>query len=157
MSEPGGRRPDRLPTGRLAAELLAASAWFDHALLARLARRGWPALSPTRSRLFLALSGGAVRVSELAVELDVSRQAVHQLLGGLEADELVERRTDPHDRRAQQVVLTDRGRELARDAGRILTDLEGQLAHRIGADNVAALRRALVRDRGSPPDGGPRS
>jgi DNA-binding MarR family transcriptional regulator len=145
---------DPLPPGRLAAELLAASAWFDEALLARLEQHGWPRLSPTRSRVFLALSRGPVLVSDLARELDVSRQAVHKLLDNLERDGLVERRTDDHDRRAQRVTLTDRGRALADDAGRILPDLEDELATRIGRDHVAALRLALAQDRGPVPTDG---
>jgi DNA-binding MarR family transcriptional regulator len=143
--------PDPLPPGRLAAELLAASAWFDEALLARLEQAGWPRLSPTRSRVFLAMSRGPVRVSDLAQELDVSRQAVHKLLDGLERDGLVERWTDAHDRRAQRVGLTDRGESLAADAGRILPQLERELADRIGAGNVEVLRRVLAHDRGPAP------
>jgi len=143
--------PDPLPPGRLAAELLAASAWFDEALLARLEQRGWPPLSPTRSRLFLALSRGDVLVSDLARELDVSRQAVHKLLAGLQHEGLVDRRQDEHDRRAQRVGLTARGRELARDAGHILAQLERELGERIGDDTVESLRAALARDRGPSP------
>lgn len=143
--------PQPLPPGRLAAELLAASAWLDEALLARLEARGWPRLSATRSRVFLAFSRGPIKVSDLARELDVSRQAVHKLLDGLEADQLIERRTDDHDRRAQLVSLTHNGRQLAHDAGRILPELERELARRIGTSHVDALRTALARDRGPAP------
>lgn len=149
MTDAGDDQP--LPAGRLAAELLAASGWFDQALLARLAARGWPRLSATRSRIFLALSRGPVKVGDLARELDISRQATHKLLDGLETDELVERRTDDDDRRAHLVTLTDRGRALAHDAGRILPELERELADRIGDDHLEALRAALGRDRGPAP------
>jgi len=140
-----------LQVGRLAAELLEASAWFDEALLARLADRGWPRLSATRSRIFLALSRGPVRVSDLVDELDVSRQAVHKLLDGLAEDGLLARRPDPDDGRAHVVALTDRGRQVARDAGRVLAELEQELARRIGAQHVEALRDALARERGPAP------
>ena len=140
-----------LPAGWLAAALLTASAWFDDALLVRLARSGGPALTPTRSRAFLAMSSGPIRVGELARQLDVSRQAAHKLLDGLERDGLVERRTDERDRRAQVVVLTAEGRALARRAGRILRDLEVELAGRIGVGDVEALRHALGRDWGPSP------
>lgn len=146
-----GTGPDPLPPGRLAAALLAASAWFDEALLARLEQRGWPRLSPTRSRLFLALSGGPILVSDLARELDVSRQAVHKLLDGLEHEGLIDRRVDQRDRRAQQVTLTDRGRALADEASRILPELERELGRRIGTEQVEALRTALAHDRGPAP------
>lgn len=144
--------PPPLQPGRLAAELLAASVWFDKALLSRLEQRGWPALSATRSRVFLALSRGPVLVSELARELDVSRQAVHKLLDGLQGDGLVDRHADARDRRAQVVTLTERGHALAADAGRILPELEDELARRIGSDRVEALREALAHDRGPSPE-----
>lgn len=144
------RRPS-LPAGRLAAELLAASAWFDEALLTRLADSGGPTLSPTRSRAFLALSGGPIRVSDLARELDISRQATHKLLDSLEEDGLIERRTDERDHRAHLVRLTDRGLEVARHAGSILRDLETELIDRIGTRHVEALRQALARDWGPSP------
>lgn len=146
-------QPEPLPPGRLAAELLAASSWLDTALLARLEQQGWPPLSPTRSRAFLVLSRGSVLVSDLARALDVSRQAAHKLLDSLQADGLIDRHTDAHDRRAQRVQLTDTGRALAADAGRILPQLERELAERIGDDNVDALRRALAHERGPAPTG----
>jgi DNA-binding MarR family transcriptional regulator len=146
-------RVQPLPPGRLAAELLAASAWFDAALRVRLAQRGWPELSPTRSRTFLALSRGPILISDLARELDVSRQAVHKLVDGLQRDGLVDRRPAERDRRAQLVVLTDRGLALARDAGGVLLDLEDELTSRIGAPHVGALRAALAHDRGPTPTG----
>jgi DNA-binding MarR family transcriptional regulator len=140
-----------LPAGRLAAALLTASAWFDQALLARLAARGGPSLSPNRSRAFLAMSAGPVRVSELARELDISRQAAHKLLDTLAADGLVERHTDERDHRAHVVSLTNRGLAVARAAGTILRELEDELTERIGSQHVDALRMALGKDWGPSP------
>lgn len=142
---------DRLPPGRLAAELLEASAWFDEALRTRLRHHGGPPLSPTRSRAFLAMSAGPIRVRDLAQQLDISRQAAHKMLDGLEEDALVERHRDDHDRRAQVVTLTQQGHALARQAARILTELEGELAERIGSPHVEALREVLAQDWGRSP------
>ncbi|MFA9444659.1 MarR family winged helix-turn-helix transcriptional regulator [Egicoccus sp. AB-alg6-2] len=142
---------NELPPGRLAAALLEASQWFDEALLARLEQEGGPVLSPNRSRAFLAMSSGPLRVIELARQLDISRQAAHKLLDGLERDALVERWTDERDRRAQLVTLTDRGRDVARRAARILGELEAELRGRIGPGHVDALRRALAVDWGRSP------
>ena len=144
-------QPPELPAGRLAAALLTASAWFDEALLARLAESGGPSLSPTRSRAFLALASGPVRVSDLARELDISRQATHKLLDSLADDDLIERHTDERDHRAHVVSLTGRGLAVARAAGTILRDLEDELLVRIGAEHVDALRQALARDWGPSP------
>lgn len=148
MSQPV---PPDLPAGRLAAALLAASAWFDEALLARLADSGGPSLSPTRSRAFLAMSAGPIRVSDLARELDISRQATHKLLDSLADDDLVERHTDERDHRAHVVSLTDRGIAVARAAGTILRELEDELTERIGSRHVDALREALAQDWGPSP------
>lgn len=148
MSQPV---PPDLPAGRLAAALLAASAWFDEALLARLADSGGPSLSPTRSRAFLAMSAGPIRVSDLARELDISRQATHKLLDSLADDDLVERHTDERDHRAHVVSLTDRGIAVARAAGTILRELEDELTERIGSRHVDALREALAHDWGPSP------
>lgn len=52
---------------------------------------------------------------ELAERLRVSRATISRLLDGLEADGLVTRRPDLRDRRALRVVLTRRGRMLARE------------------------------------------
>ncbi|MEX2548580.1 MAG: MarR family winged helix-turn-helix transcriptional regulator [Nitriliruptoraceae bacterium] len=101
--------------------------------------------------MFLGLSNGPIGVGDLARELDVCRQAVHKLLDTLERDGLIDRRTGEMGRRAQRVYLTNRGHALATDAGRILPELEGKLAARIGADNVQALRVALAHHRGTAP------
>jgi DNA-binding MarR family transcriptional regulator len=142
--------PD-LPPGGLAAALLTASAWFDEALLARLAASGGPSLSPNRSRAFLAMSAGPIRVSDLARELDISRQAAHKLLDTLATDDLVERHTDEQDHRAHVVSLTGRGLAVARAAGAILRELEDELTERIGSQHVDALRAVLAQDWGPSP------
>lgn len=146
-----GSTSAELPPGRLAAALLAASDWFGDALLARLADGGGPALSPTRSRAFLAMSSGPIRVADLARTLDISRQATHKMLDGLEDAGLVERRADDADQRAHVVALTDRGLDVARRARDILVDLEGELTRRIGHDRVDALRHVLGHDWGPSP------
>ncbi len=146
---------DILPPGRLAGALVDASDWFDTALRARLADRGWPHLSRTRSLVFLHLGRGIARPAALAREIDVSRQAIHKLLDGLEAAGLVARSPDPDDARSQVVSLTGNGRTFVDDASAILRDLEAELADRLGRDAVTSLRRALATDPGPPPTTAP--
>jgi DNA-binding MarR family transcriptional regulator len=50
-----------------------------------------------------------MKVSEISKLLHVTSPTVTQLLKGLEANELIERRIDPADRRAVGITLTKRG------------------------------------------------
>lgn len=152
----GERAPaDPLPPGRLAGALLGAADWFDTALRARLAARGWPHLSRTRSLLFLHLGRGVVRPAALAREIDVSRQAIQKLLDGLETHRLIERSPDPDDARSQIVQLTEQGQAFVDEASALLCDLEVELAERIGTAAVDSLRQALAMHPGPPPTTAP--
>ncbi len=58
--------------------------------------------------------GGRLRVNELAREVVLSPTAMSRFVDRAVAAGVVAREPDPDDRRAQQVVLTDEGRELLR-------------------------------------------
>ncbi|MEJ5946469.1 MarR family winged helix-turn-helix transcriptional regulator [Pseudokineococcus basanitobsidens] len=108
----------------LALLLLRASRWFDARLLERLSLRGWPALSPAQSLVFAHLPEDGISPAELARRVGTSRQAAHQLLGGLVDLGLLQVVADPTRERGRLVVLTGTGRDLARDAAAVLADLE---------------------------------
>lgn len=123
----------------LALLLLRASRWFDARLLERLSSRGWPALSPAQSLVFAHLREGGIAPAELARRLGTSRQATHQLVGGLVALGLLQVRADPHRRAGRLVELTGTGRDLAREAAAVLADLEVVA----GQEQCQVLRTAL--------------
>ncbi len=88
---------------------------------------------------------GASSVSELASAERVRPQSMAQTVGDLEADGLLARRPDPHDRRRALVELTERGRgTLAAERGQ----REGWLAQTIGetlsTEEQTALREAVA-------------
>jgi DNA-binding MarR family transcriptional regulator len=95
-------------------------------------------------------------VSWLARDLGANRQNVQRIVNDLHGEGLVAFETNPHHRRAQLVVLTDKGRRVFDDAmalqapwvdslseGLSIKDL--QAMHRV----VAALRDKLESDDGS--------
>jgi len=135
----------------LAAALLDAAEWFDGALRARLAVRGWPALSRNQAQVFPLLEPDGTAQATIARRLGITRQSAHTLLRQLEELGILERQASPNDRRLVLVHLTRAGRRLARDARDELADLEEELGRRIGADAVAALARAVHADWGEPP------
>jgi DNA-binding MarR family transcriptional regulator len=143
---PGDRAP-------LAGALLGAADWFNDALVLRLAERGWPRLTRNQSRVFALMPPRGARPVELARAVGITRQSMHTLLRGLADEGLLSFHPDPDDLRSVVVRLTPRGQDLVRDAGEILGELEEVLTDRIGAREVAALRRILEAPWGPPPVG----
>jgi DNA-binding MarR family transcriptional regulator len=71
-----------------------------------------------------------IKVSEISKLLHVTSPSVTQLLKGLEANGLIERRIDPVDRRSVGVRLTERGEEVTRQAIEGLTrSLQGLIEY----------------------------
>jgi DNA-binding MarR family transcriptional regulator len=70
-------------------------------------------LSPTASAVLYRLHAeGPVRLTALATSVEVSQPSMTQLIQRLERKGLVARLTDPDDRRAALVAVTDGGRQL---------------------------------------------
>lgn len=62
--------------------------------------------------LLINISRGASSVTELAEKLGVTSAAVSQMLERLVQQGMILRTEDPHDRRARQMTLTDKSRQL---------------------------------------------
>jgi DNA-binding MarR family transcriptional regulator len=54
-------------------------------------------------------------VSDISAELRITNAAASQMLEGLVQQELIRRSEDPDDRRAKQLVLTEKGRKILQD------------------------------------------
>lgn len=133
-----------MPEEPLALLLLRASRWFDRQLLAGLEEAGWPPLTAAQSLVFAHLDAHGVAPATLARRLGTTRQGTHELVAGLARLDLLVVVPDPDRTRGRLVVLTGSGRELVRDARRLLRGLERSL----GVERAAALRR-LLRDVGT--------
>jgi len=92
-----------------------------------------------------ALSANPLTVTELATRLEVSKQAVVKLVDEMESHGLIERRSDPEDRRAKRLWLTARGRNVRRRALAASRRMERGLLGELGPDAVATTRAALTR------------
>lgn len=116
--------------------------------VARLARHVEVALagcdlSVPQYRLLSLLSEGSVNASTLAQRLVVSRPSVTALVDGLVARGMVERGTDPADRRHVTHLVTERGEQVLAEADRAaaarLRDLATHLAPEDAPDACAGL------------------
>ena len=93
-------------------------------------------LSPSQYRLLLFLSEGNAAASAVAGRLAVSRPSVTALADGLEKRGLLQRKSDPADRRKVAHELTEAGREMLAAADIAVADHIGQIAGHLDADQT---------------------
>ena len=101
-------------------------------------------ITPSQSRAVSVLRRhGTMRLSELAEHLRIVARSATEVVDGLQGHGLVERRPDPHDRRATLVSLTERGIEVA-TAIRATRDAEAEgLFGALSEADRAELERIL--------------
>ena len=80
----------------------------------------------------------------MAETLGVSRQAVAQVVTGLEGDGYLTRIADPGDARARLICLTPRGRAALRTMRTSARALEDDWRDRLGAEQLARFRDTLL-------------
>ncbi len=96
-------------------------------------------------------------VAGLARDLGANRQNVQRIVNDLQSEGLVEFQPNPHHRRAQLVVLTDKGRATFDAAMRLQAPWVNRLAEGLPVEDIAtthgvmtALRRTLEADAREP-------
>lgn len=120
----------------------ANRSWLgEFARAMRDAGHGW--FTEARAGLLGHIPGSGIRQSVLIERVGTTKQAVQQLLDGLEAEGVVERVADPDDRRGKFVRFTVKGTSALRDGDRIKREIEENYERRIGSARFAALMDAL--------------
>src|SRR5215475_8449634 len=75
-------------------------------MLERLHERGFEDFDAAYLQVFRYPGPQAMRPSDVAVQLGMSKQALNYLLGELERRDYLERQADPQDGRSRRIVLT---------------------------------------------------
>ena len=120
----------------------ASRAWqAEFAAAMRAAGHVW--FSEARAGLLGHIPRNGTRQSALIERAAISKQAVQQLLDGLEAEGVLERLPDPRDGRGKLVRYTRKGLDALRDGDRIKLQIERGYIDRIGEQRFAALMDAL--------------
>ncbi|TIO73385.1 MAG: winged helix-turn-helix transcriptional regulator [Mesorhizobium sp.] len=120
----------------------ASRAWqAEFAAAMRAAGHAW--FSEARAGLLGHIPRNGTRQSALIERAAISKQAVQQLLDGLEAEGVLERLPDPRDGRGKLVRYTRKGLDALRDGDRIKLQIERGYVDRIGRERFAALMDAL--------------
>lgn len=109
----------------------------------RVAAAGYPELRPSHGCVFRYLDPDGSRLADLAEKSGMTKQAFGEHLANVEALGYIVRVPDPADGRAKLIVPTARGREALLLGRAIFAELEGEWAHAIGAERLAALRETL--------------
>jgi DNA-binding MarR family transcriptional regulator len=117
--------------------------WLYDRAFAAAADYGYGDVTPAMARLFVQVARGPLSISELARRLAISRQSVHETVSTACGLGLVELAEDPANRRIRIVRFTDSGKRMSRAVLAVDRRMERELAARIGARNVAALKRIL--------------
>jgi DNA-binding MarR family transcriptional regulator len=96
----------------------------------------------------IALAGGAMRMSEFAAETTLTRSGATRFVDRLEAAGLVQRQSCTSDRRAWEVVLTDKGRATQLAADPIVLDvIQDRFGRHISDTEAEVISSALDRMR----------
>lgn len=135
-------------TNELFIALLQRFCWLDDGLQARLSAKGWPDVSRPQSMVMMNIVGGIVRPSDIARNMGISRQAVHNTINQMVKMDMVKLSPDPDDRRHMLVSLTATGELMRKDAQRSMDDLGEQLLQNLGADRFNLLVDILQGDWG---------
>jgi DNA-binding MarR family transcriptional regulator len=120
----------------------ASRAWqAEFAEAMRIAGHDW--FSESRAGLLGHISRRGTRQASLIERAGISKQAVQQLLDGLEMEGVIERAPDPEDKRGKLVLYTQKGRAALDDGDRIKRDIERRYRAHLGEGAYDALMAAL--------------
>lgn len=93
----------------------------------------------------LAEVGEPVPLGNLAERCSCVRSNITQLVDRLEADRLVERVSDPNDRRSVRAALTEEGKERQDEGARLLEETARDAFEQLGEEDRATLASLLER------------
>jgi MarR family transcriptional regulator, temperature-dependent positive regulator of motility len=133
--------PDRSP--EFLRTLRRAHAVVERRVLTRLAEAGFADLRPAHLAVLRYVQRDGRRITDLARDTGVSRQAVSQVVAELERLGVVVQEPDPCDRRARIVRHTERGQRGRAIAIAAFRAIEDELAAVIGTGSMSRLLRDL--------------
>lgn len=96
-----------------------------------------------RANLLGHIARGGTPQAVVIARMGISKQAVQQLIDGLQGEGILERVPDPKDSRSRIVRHTAAGLRAMRDADRIKREIEAGYHSLLGAEAFEALMRAL--------------
>jgi DNA-binding MarR family transcriptional regulator len=124
--------------------LLDAFRAIDAEVAAALADRGAADLTPGQASAILLIDRSGTRLTDLAQQAQITKQAMMQVVDDLESLGYVRRVRDQRDARAKIVRLTPKGTASKAEARRAMASVESRIRRRLGERAHETLRRALA-------------
>ena len=140
-------KPSDLPPPPADAELhvpMLAGRLME-AVRATMAAEDWGGLRQSHFRLLSLVPREGISISDLAVPLSMTKQAVGQFVTALEASGHLAVRSEPTDRRVRLVVRTPLGDATVRRVNTRIRRIERGWARQVGAERYEAFK-AVLRD-----------
>ena len=109
----------------------------------RLNEEGFDGIRYRHGSVFRFIDPEGSRLTVLAERSGLTKQAIAELVDELERLGYVARATDPNDRRAKIIRLTEQGMAGRAAAGRILLNIERRWARHFGQDRITMLRKTM--------------
>ena len=118
---------------------------MENRVFAATAAAGFDDMTLARGRVFQRISPAGIRLTDLAEQAQVTKQAAGALVDELERAGYVTRRPDPTDNRARLVCIAERGRAAIEVASRVVVEVEAEWARHVGVRQMEQLRETLVK------------
>lgn len=118
--------------------------WVRQRVYAEVTAAGFTDLKPAHVAVFRNPSPDGKSPSELAGQLNITKQSVNELLGHMEQHGYLIREPDPRNSRRRQIRLTAKGRQVEAVAGAAARGAEKTAADLLGEQRLAELRRTLI-------------
>jgi DNA-binding MarR family transcriptional regulator len=138
-----GKTPGRAVPDNTAVLLREAYMVIERVVPLRLAERGHSAIRVAHGAVFQHLDEGGTTVSVLAERAGMTKQAMAELVQYLEGHSYLRRESDPGDRRAKLVKLSDLGRDVAAIVLGLVPEMEDRIIDALGTSRWRALRNDL--------------
>jgi DNA-binding MarR family transcriptional regulator len=120
----------------------ANRAWLQ-VFVGAMREAGHDWFTESRAGLIGHIPRRGIRQVALIDRVGATKQAVQQVLDGLEGEGIVERVADPDDGRGRFVRFTEKGLRALRDGDRIKGEIEQRYIERLGPDRFATLMETL--------------
>lgn len=118
--------------------------WVRRQIYDAVVAAGYDDLNPAHVAVFRYPTLDGRRPSDLAEEMQITKQSVNDLLGHLERWGYLERDPDVADSRSKRIRLTERGREVEHVTWDAAARAERTAGELIGAKRLQELRRSLT-------------